>query len=102
MHLNTSQKTRKTKIKSLRVAASSCFVPSIGTQIHPLCHANSRQINLCINIKHFAQLIYILPVLKTITNSLDDILLVKQMLHSHDIMMLLNLTSLPSGFTVKK
>jgi len=42
---------------------------SLSTRIHPSCYANSRQIIPCCNEKRFAQLIYTLPVLKTITNS---------------------------------
>ena len=47
---------------------------SISTRIRPLCDANSRHIIPRFNEKLFAQSIYILPVLKTITNSSLNIL----------------------------
>jgi len=40
----------------------------IGTRVYPSCYAKSRQIILCFNEKRFAKSIYILPVLKAVTN----------------------------------
>jgi len=71
---------------------------------------------LCFNEKRFAKLIYILPVLKNVTNYLlkirvnlntqfrtsDDFILIKTMIHDRDVTMLLNDISLRSDFTSKK